>query len=407
MSGGKHPSDQLRQWQALQLSKIELDLQQQALTALQESSDQAQAGQALYQQLFELSPACSYALDEAGCVVSANQAGAALLGLSAAALKGQPFERYLAPEQQPRWRAFAAILLGSSGRAGMESQLFDGIPGAGAVRIEARFDAASGLCCIVLAPQGAVAVASQVSIQVAAEVAERTAELERDNAQLRLLGEHVANLEETVRQEMARAVHDDVAQNLLALRLDAVLLNKRSLAHPGPLRERTGAALETIDITLRSVRAILNQLRPAVLELGLQASMDWQLAEFRKRSGLACTLDVPDEQVFDCLDGGASLMLFRQLQAVLDSVQRDGGASAVAVSLRRSGGSGVQMMLTDDGAGDAGSGGGVPVSGRRQRQALAMLGVGERLRAHGGTLDVVYGAGQGCRVSMRLPGRNS
>lgn len=394
MSGGQHPSDQQRQWQALQLSKIELELQQQALTALQESSGQAQAGLALYQQLFELSPACSYTLDAAGRVVCANPAGAALLGQSAAALRGQPFERYLAPEQQPRWRAFAAGLRTGGGPAGMEAQLFDGIPGAGAVRIEARFDAASALCCVVLAP---------ASTQVARQTADRSAALERDNAQLRLLGEHEANMLEAQRQDMARAMHDDVAQNLLALRLDAALLNKRSLARHGPLHERSGAALANIDATLRSVRAILNQLRPAVLELGLQASLDWQLAEFRKRSGLACTLDVQDEQVFDCLDGGASLMLFRQLQAVLESVQRDGGASAVAVSLRRNGGSGVQLMLTDDGVGD----GGMPLLGRRQRQALAMLGVGERLRAHGGTLEVAYGAAQGCRVSMRLPGRNS
>jgi signal transduction histidine kinase len=397
VSGGRHPSDQLLQWQALQLSKIELDLQQQALTALQESSDQAQAGQALYRQLFELSPACSYALDAAGCVVSANPAGAALLGQSVAALKGQPFERYLAPEQQPRWRAFAAILRTSDGRAGMESQLFGGIAGAGAVRIEARLDAASGLCCVVLAPAAPTPVAAQV--------AERTAALESDNAQLRLLGEHEATMLEAERQATARAVHDGVAQNLLALRLDAALLNKRSLAHRGPLHKRTGAALANIDATLRSVRAILNRLRPAVLELGPQASLDWQLAEFRKHSGLACTLDVQDEQVFDCLDGGASLMLFRQLQAVLESVWRDGGASAVAVSLRRNGRSGVQLMLSDDGAGDGGSG--VQGAGRRQRQALAMLAVAERLRAHGGTLDVAYGTVQGCRVSMRLPGRHS
>jgi signal transduction histidine kinase len=259
---------------------------------------------------------------------------------------------------------------------------------------------------VVLAPAAPTPAAPTPAAPTpaAAQAADRTAALERDNAQLRLLGEHEATMLEAERQDMARAVHDGVAQNLLALRLDAALLNKRSLAHHGPLRERSGAALDNIDATLRSVRAILNRLRPAVLELGLQATLDWQLAEFRKHSGLACTLDVQDEQVFDCLDGVASLMLFRQLQAVLESVQRDGGASAVAVSLRRNGGSGVQLMLTDDGAGD---GGGVPVAGRRQRQALAMLGVGERLRAHGGTLDVAYGTGQGCRVSMRLPGRNS
>ncbi|WP_377704084.1 histidine kinase [Pseudoduganella sp. UC29_71] len=383
--GGRPDSDALRQWQALQLSKLELELQQQALTALQQSSEQAQAGQALYQQLFELSPACSYALDRAGRVVCANQAGAALLAQSPLALQGQPFERYLAPEEQPRWRALAAALLSGGGAAGMDSQLFAAIPGACAVRLDARLDAATGLCCVVMAPQ-----ARDEAVPV---------------AQLRLLAEHEANALETARMELARTMHDQVGQNLLALRMEVALLNQRTQPRQGPLHMRARAALDNVDVTLRSVRAMLNQLRPAVLDLGLQAAMDWLLADFRKRSGLACTLDVPDEQVFDCLDDGAALVLFRQLQAALQSIQGDAGASSVAVSLRRQGGSGgVLLMVTDDGAGDGGAAAG---SGRRQRQALVMLAIGERLRSYGGKLEVVYGVGQGCRISMRLPGRRS
>ena len=454
MSRGKLPgSDQLRQWQALQLSQIELELQQQALTALRENSDKAQSGQARYQQLFELSPACSYALDEAGCVLSANPAGAALLAQSAAALKGQPFERYLEPEQQPRWRAFAAALRSGSGQAGMETQLFAGIPGACTVRIDARRDPASGLCCLVITPQAvspgreaagqqeraafghALEAAEQLTARLGGQLpqpqsqpqpmpprrlrqiqlvrpvqpgpermSERIAALARDNAQLRLLVEHEANALETARMALANTVHDQVGQNLLALRIEASLLDQRTRLHDGPLHQRASTALQNVDATLRSVRTILNQLRPAVLDLGLQAAVDWQLAEFRKRSGLVCTLDVPDEQVFDSLESGAALMLFRQLQAVLGSVQRDGGASAVAVSLRRLGASGVLLLVTDDGVGD---GGVAAVAGRRQRQALAMLSIGERLRSYGGALEVDYGAGQGCRVSMRLPGRHS
>ncbi|KQW93867.1 hypothetical protein ASC94_14990 [Massilia sp. Root418] len=410
---GRHPgSDALRQWQTLQLSKIELELQQHALSALQRSSQQAQAGQALPRYLFEQSPACTYALAPDGRVLCANQAGAALLAQDAAALQGQPFERYLAPDEQPRWRAFAAALLGGEGNAALDTQLFAGIPGAGAVRIEARRVAGSGLCCLVIAPRGSAAASAQD---------ERHAALERDNAllrqqlaaradserSLRQLGAHEAAEQEALRLAMARTLHDEVAQNLLALRLEAELLHLRALPRQGRLHRRAAAALENVDVTLRSVRGAMNQLRPAVLELGLPAAIDWQLAEFRKCSGMACTLDVPDEGVFGCLDGGAALLLFRQLQAALGSLQRDGGASAVAVSLRRNGTAGVQLLLTDDGAGDSGIGGGAAVPGRRQRQALAMLAIGERLRACGGTLEVTYGDEQGCRVSMRLPGRNS
>jgi signal transduction histidine kinase len=77
----------------------------------------------------------------------------------------------------------------------------------------------------------------------------------------------------------------------------------------------------------------------------------------------------------------------------------------VAVSLRRQGGAGVLLLVTDDG--DGAGDGSTALAGRRQRQALTMLAIGERLRAHGGSLDVDYGIGQGCRVSMRLPGRDS
>jgi PAS domain-containing protein len=118
LSGRRPGTDALRQWQTLQLSKIELELQQQALSRLQQNSDEERAGHALYEMLFQQSPACSYALDEGGRVVCANQAGAALLSRSAGDLKGQCFERYLAPDEQPRWRAFSAALRSGSGRAG-------------------------------------------------------------------------------------------------------------------------------------------------------------------------------------------------------------------------------------------------------------------------------------------------
>ena len=438
-SEGRSGSDALRQWQTLQLSKIELELQQNALTALQRSADEANASSSLYVQLFEQSPSCCYALDMAGRIVRANQAGAALLAQPASGLQGQPFERYLAPDEQPRWRSFAAILQAGNGRAGMDSQLFDAIPGAAAVRLEARLDTASGLCCLVVshpveakarresdrdasrAEQFAAEVADEVERRLAAQVALRTAALQQANAllcqqlaereaegqalrasaeQLRLLVDSQASAAEQTRQELAHTLHDGVGQNLLALRLDVAMLNGRALHSHVRLHQRAGAALDNLDAMLRTVRAVMEQLRPPALDLGLEGALDWQLAEFRQQSGIACTLDLPDDGVFQRLGSGASLMLFRQLQAALATVQRDGGASALVVSLRLQRNS-VLLTITDDGAGGGNGSAGV---WRRQRQALAMLGIAERLRAFGGTFDVEYGsAGQGCRISMRLP----
>jgi hypothetical protein len=48
--------------------------------------------------------------------------------------------------------------------------------------------------------------------------------------------------------------------------------------------------LGQIDRTIKSVRHIINDLRPTVLDLGLNAAVEWQIAQFRQRSGMVCEL---------------------------------------------------------------------------------------------------------------------
>jgi len=117
------------------------------------------------------------------------------------------------------------------------------------------------------------------------EIAERTQmqdALQQSQELLRELVEHQERIREDERKRIAREIHDELGQHLLVLRIDVSLLkNRKNSAHP-KLDERVDALLQHIDSTMKSVRAIINNLRPAVLDLGLTASLEWQAKNFQR-----------------------------------------------------------------------------------------------------------------------------
>jgi PAS domain S-box-containing protein len=231
------------------------------------------------------------------------------------------------------------------------------------------------------------------------EVAERQraeAALHQSREQLRKLALHLEAVKEEERKRVAREIHDELGQNLLALRIDVSMLLDRTAARHGKLHQRAGAVLGNIDATIRSVRGIMNQLRPAVLDLGLQAAIEWQVGEFRKRSGLACTLQLPDEARFGGIAPEIEIVLFRSLQESLINVLRHAQASAVEIALSVNA-EGLSLAIADNGIG-------IAPSQRGKSDSFGLVGIAERVGALGGSFDIgAYTAGQGCALNMRFP----
>ena len=230
------------------------------------------------------------------------------------------------------------------------------------------------------------------------EVADRKrAEMAQHQAseQLRQLAEHLQTVKEDERKRIAREIHDELGQNLLALRIDVSMLAARSGTRHSRLRRRAIEVLANVDASIRSVRGIMNELRPAVLDLGLQAAIDWQVSEFRKRSGLACLLVLPGEAVFNAISSEVEIVLFRSLQEALANVKLHANASHVEVRL---GEAGRQLTLTvaDNGIGIA------PLQ-RGKGGRFGLMGIAERVGALGGEFDIApFVPGQGCTLTIRF-----
>lgn len=216
--------------------------------------------------------------------------------------------------------------------------------------------------------------------------------LQISNENLRRLAAHTENIKEGERKRIAREIHDDLGQNLLALRIEADLLASRTSERHHQLHARAKRTLQQIDITIKSVRQIINDLRPNVLDLGLGAAVDWQVAQFRQRTGIAC--DVMEDLDDMAIDDGCATALFRILQESLTNISRHAQATRVRVELRLLHAR-ITMTISDNGVG-------MDASNRHKPGSFGLVGIEERVKILGGVFTVTSRPGAGTTIEVSV-----
>ncbi|MEJ7808715.1 MAG: histidine kinase, partial [Telluria sp.] len=91
---------------------------------------------------------------------------------------------------------------------------------------------------------------------------------------------------ETERQRIGRDIHDDLGQNLLTLKIDLSLLHVSTNGLHPMITQKVDTMLGNLDLTILSLRAVINDLRPVALEHGLGSAIAWQLTEFSRMHGI-------------------------------------------------------------------------------------------------------------------------
>ena len=217
--------------------------------------------------------------------------------------------------------------------------------------------------------------------------------LQVSHQKLRRLAAHADQIKEEERKRIAREIHDDLGQNLLVLRIDADMLASRTQRRHPRLNARARSTLEQIDATIKSVRQIINDLRPTVLDLGVNAAVEWQVAQFRLRTGIACEVSESHDDI--CLSDQCATALFRILQESLSNISQHANASRVQVKLEKCSDT-VSMSVCDNGVGAA-------ADGRNKQGSFGLVGIEERIKLLGGTLHIESSPGAGMSVHVSVP----
>ena len=213
--------------------------------------------------------------------------------------------------------------------------------------------------------------------------------------QLRELSEHQESIKETERRRIALDIHDDLGQNLMALKIDASLLHARTRDRHPRLHGHAGRALHTIDATIGSVRAIINDLYPSTLELGLVPAVEWLIRQMNSRGHGHYQLRLDDPDAGEGLDRRQTAAIFRVIQESLSNSQRHARASTVEVVLAQCAQQ-VAVRISDNGIG-------MQPGDDGKRAAFGLKSIRERVHALGGTLHIDSRPGQGTALEIRLP----
>jgi signal transduction histidine kinase len=125
-------------------------------------------------------------------------------------------------------------------------------------------------------------------------VAEREIAAGRNEEMVRTLQALTARLQsvrEEERSHIAREIHDQLGQQLTAMRFDLVGLKNRQLQLSAnaetvtPLVGRLSDVIGMIDAMIADVRRIATELRPAILDtFGLNAAIEWLTEDFQQRT---------------------------------------------------------------------------------------------------------------------------
>jgi signal transduction histidine kinase len=217
--------------------------------------------------------------------------------------------------------------------------------------------------------------------------------LARLTEQLRELSARLQAVREEERTRISRAIHDELGQTLTGLKMDVAWLQSH-LDPPQPdLLAKMQAMSELIDATIQTVRRISTELRPGILDLGLVATIEWQLQEFQTRTGIESKLiSAPEETT---LDEGRSTAVYRIFQEILTNVIRHAQATRIEVKLEETA-TFLTLRVRDNGRG-------ITQSEMDSPRSIGLLGMQERARLLGGEIQFHGTPGQGTTVTVRLP----
>ncbi len=222
----------------------------------------------------------------------------------------------------------------------------------------------------------------------------------RRQHELRDYASLITRVQEEERRRLARELHDDTAQALIALSLGLDGLGRAigKLDLPEKDAKWLRSLQDLADRTLDGVRRACRDLRPSVLDdLGLRAALEWLSDSFSTR-GVPCTftcVGVP------CLTPSeAEIAIFRIVQEALSNIWRHSQATQASVELKYLPQL-LQLTVSDNGKGFFAQEQ-LDLSHNSQG-GLGLVGMRERAMLIGATLTINSSPGDGCKLELSLP----
>lgn len=200
-------------------------------------------------------------------------------------------------------------------------------------------------------------------------------------------------IREEEKSRVARELHDELAQSLTALKMDAIWVRDHAGEMSANVHGKLDSMLATLDHAVASTRRIAADLRPLMLDdLGLAPAIEWLASGFTQRHGVACETEIDEELE---LPEPYATAVFRIVQESLANVAKHAQASRAQVRVEKTP-DWILLSVRDDGRG-------FETAASRKPQSLGLMGLRERAHLLKGAVRIESAPGQGTLIEVRIP----
>lgn len=217
--------------------------------------------------------------------------------------------------------------------------------------------------------------------------------------QLKNFASHLQTVREEERMDLAREIHDDLGQVLVAIKFDLGMLGVKSKKH---LREESieeftkqFKRLESyVNNSIKSARRIMTDLRPELLDMvGLVEAFKEHIQAFNDRQSIVCSFI--DNTMGVNLSSDKSVALFRILQESLNNASKHSEATEISVEISQKNNA-TYLIIKDNGIG-------FDTTLKKRGDSYGLLGMKERAYLLEGKVDIWSKPGNGVKITVVVP----
>lgn len=242
---------------------------------------------------------------------------------------------------------------------------------------------------------------STTNARLTKEISERKqAEKEQLKAQARvhLLTQKLLTVQETERKRISLDLHDNVAQELSALKVYSENFSSQQPVDDSQLQNNMRKWAKTLNCCIGTVRDLSYNLRPPSIEqIGITGTLAEYCKDFSRQNGLSVDfVSAGMERLALLMEYEVSINIYRFVQEALNNVQQHAQADKVTVRLVASGPS-ILLRIEDNGRG-------CNLAEARERafseKRLGLLGMQERIQLLHGSIRIQSSPGKGMKIDL-------
>jgi len=217
--------------------------------------------------------------------------------------------------------------------------------------------------------------------------------------QLKKFAAHLQNVREEERVLLAREIHDELGQILIAIKIDMGMLKQNvikgiSKVHSKSVLSKFDVLFGLVDNTIKTARKIMTDLRPEVLDLlGFIETIKQHLNAFQERYKITCHFENTITSLE--LDSQQSVALFRIIQEALNNVAKHSKATELRVVFEKKNNK-LILEIVDNGIG-------FDENHKKNADSYGLIGMKERVFLLDGELTITGKKNLGTSIKVVMP----